>query len=43
MPTVDRLYLNFATFAGGEINGTIRRLTFWPQRLPNPTLQSLSQ
>ena len=24
-------------------NGTIRRLTYWPQRLPNPTLQSITQ
>jgi hypothetical protein len=25
------------------INGTIRRLTYWPQRLSNPTLQSITQ
>jgi hypothetical protein len=43
MPTVDRLYLNFATFASGEINGTIKRLTFWPVRLANPTLQAITQ
>jgi hypothetical protein len=31
-------------FGGGEShNGTIRRLTFWPQRLPNSTLQSITQ
>jgi hypothetical protein len=26
---------------GGDM--TIRRLTFWPQRLPNSTLQALTQ
>jgi hypothetical protein len=25
------------------LNGTIRRLTYWPQRLPNSTLQTLTQ
>jgi hypothetical protein len=28
---------------GNEINGTIRRLTFFPARLPNTTLQRLTQ
>lgn len=43
VPVVDRLYLNYATFAGGEVNGTIKRLCFWPQRLSNNTLQTLTQ
>jgi hypothetical protein len=43
VPTVTQIQLNKATFANGEINGTIRRLTFWPQRLANSTLQTLSQ
>jgi hypothetical protein len=31
-------------FGGGEShNGTIRRLTFWPQRLSNASLQSITQ
>jgi hypothetical protein len=31
-------------FGGGEShNGTIRRLTYFPQRLPNSTLQSITQ
>jgi hypothetical protein len=25
------------------INGTIKRLTFWPTRLPNATLVSITQ
>jgi hypothetical protein len=32
-------YLGIATFT----NGPIRRLTYWPQRLPNSTLQSITQ
>ena len=43
VPTVTQIQLNKATFANGEINGTIRRFTFWPQRLPNSTLQSITQ
>ena len=31
------------TSGGNNINGHIRRLTYWPQRLPNPTLQSITQ
>lgn len=43
LPTVDCLYLNYATFAAGEINGTIRRLVYWPQRLANNVLQTITQ
>jgi hypothetical protein len=43
VPAVDRLYLNYATFASGELNGTIRRLTYWPQRLSNSTLQEITR
>jgi hypothetical protein len=43
LPTVDRLYLNYATFASGEINGTIKRLVYWPTRLSNTTLQQITQ
>jgi hypothetical protein len=36
-------------FIGGRIgssfmhNGTIKRLTYWPARLPNTTLQQITQ
>jgi hypothetical protein len=42
VPTVTQIQLNKATFANGEINGTIRRFTFWPQRLANTTLQPIT-
>jgi hypothetical protein len=42
VPTVTQIQLNKATFANGEINGTIRRFCYWPQRLPNSTLQSIT-
>jgi hypothetical protein len=42
VPTVTQIQLNKATFANGEINGTIRRLTYWPTRLANTTLQSIT-
>jgi len=28
---------------GNSMNGTIKRLTYWPQRLPNSTLQAVTQ
>jgi hypothetical protein len=28
--------------ASGYVSGTIRRLTYWPQRLPNNVLQSIT-
>ena len=43
VPTVTQMQLNKATFPNGEINGTIRRLTYWPQRLANSTLQQITQ
>jgi hypothetical protein len=30
------------TGSGSMINGTIKRLAFWPVRLANPTLQSIT-
>jgi hypothetical protein len=43
LPVVDRLYIG-ANGAGAFIhNGTIRRLTYWPQRLSNSTLQAVTQ
>jgi hypothetical protein len=43
VPSVDRLYLNYATFGAGEINGTIARLAYWPVRLGNSVLQGITQ
>jgi hypothetical protein len=42
IPTVNRLRV-MAGYAGGEIqNGNISRLTYYPQRLPDATLQALT-
>jgi hypothetical protein len=42
LPTVTQATIGTAN-AAVPINGTIRRLTYWPQRLPNSTLQSITQ
>jgi hypothetical protein len=34
---------NAQSGATNYLNGTIRRLTYWPQRLPNTTLQTITQ
>jgi hypothetical protein len=42
LPTTSTL--NIGTISGGNhFGGTIRRLTYWPQRLPNSTLQAITQ
>jgi hypothetical protein len=42
LPTTSTL--NIGTISGGnQFGGTIRRLTYWPQRLPNSTLQAITQ
>lgn len=38
-----RMSIGNTTAANSAINGTIRRLTFWPTRLANSTLQSITQ
>ena len=44
VPTVSQLRIGDRTGGGpNALNGTIRRLTFFPQRLPNSTLQSITQ
>jgi len=43
LPTVDRLTIGARIDSPGHLNGTIRRLTYWPQRLPNETLQTITQ
>ena len=45
-PTVDRFGIGNNAFVGGSLsplNGHIRRLTYWPTRLANSTLQTLTQ
>jgi hypothetical protein len=42
VPAVDRLYIGSNAVNGLPVNGTIRRLTYWPRRLPNSTLQSIT-
>jgi len=42
LPSVDRLNIG-ALSTGNYLNGTIRRLTYWPTRLPNETLQTITQ
>jgi hypothetical protein len=43
MPTVDRMLIGFSTAGSAYLNGPIRRLTYWPARLNNSILQSLTQ
>jgi hypothetical protein len=44
IPTVDRLFIGSNwTGNGSFLNGTIKRLTYWPQRLSNSTLQQITQ
>jgi hypothetical protein len=43
VPTVNRMVIGVNNFGTANINGTIRRLTFWGQRLPNNILQSITQ
>jgi hypothetical protein len=43
MPSVDRLNIGGNATGTSPINGTIRRLTYWPTRLANTTLQQITQ
>jgi hypothetical protein len=43
VPTVSQLRLGARGTGLGPLNGTIRRLTYWPQRLSNSTLQQITQ
>ena len=44
LPTVSQLDIGVRAGGGLQIlNSTIRRLTFWPTRLPNATLQQITQ
>ena len=42
VPTTTQLRLGQRGDGSAALNGTIRRLTYWPVRLPNATLQSLT-
>ena len=42
LPTVNRLYIGKVGFPGSELNGHIKRLTYFPTRLPDTTLQEIS-
>jgi hypothetical protein len=42
LPTTNRLAIG-SSGSGFQLNGTIRRLCFWPTRLPNSTLQAITQ
>ena len=43
LPTCDRLLIAQPARFQGTSNTTIRRLTYWPQRLPNSTLQEVTR
>lgn len=43
MPTVNTLGIGMAPGSDFQLNGTIRRLTYWPSRLSNSTLQAITQ
>jgi hypothetical protein len=42
VPTVSRLNIGNYADSTLPLNGTIKRLTYWPTRLANPTLQSIT-
>jgi len=43
IPSVDRITLGSNPTGGGNLNAPIRRLSYWPRRLDNTTLQALTQ
>ena len=43
LPTVDRITIGSGALGTNFLGGTIKRLTYWPVRLANTTLQSISQ
>jgi hypothetical protein len=40
---INRLYIGLLDAGTNPLNGTIRRLTYWPRRLGNEVLQSITQ
>jgi hypothetical protein len=43
VPTVSQLSIGRSNVASGLLTGTIRRLCYWPTRLPDSTLQAVTQ
>jgi hypothetical protein len=43
LPIVNQMLIGDAGSSETTLNGTIKRLTFWPQRLPNNILQGITQ
>ena len=43
VPTLSQMLIGTGSAGVSELNGHIRRLTYFPQRLPNSTLQQLTQ
>jgi hypothetical protein len=43
VPTVSRMIIGANVNGAAAVNGTIRRLVFWPTRLANSTLQAITQ
>jgi hypothetical protein len=43
VPVVDRIGIGGRLDTAGYLNGTIRRLCFWPRRLGNEVLQGITQ
>ena len=43
LPVTDRMTIGDSLTADGYLNGTIKRLTYWPVRLPNTTNQAITQ
>jgi len=43
LPVVNRIVIGADSIGGTPFTGTIRRLTYWPARLPNETLQTITQ
>ena len=43
LPTLTQVELGRSAVASGLFNGTIKRLTYWPVRLANTTLQAITQ
>jgi hypothetical protein len=41
--TADSLFIGVEKTGFSQLNGTIARLTYWPTRLPNETLQGITQ
>ena len=42
VPVVNALYLGNARTTGGQLNGHLRRITYYPRRMTNAELQTLT-